>query len=133
MKNSTYSRRSHTVSTVKKSQARIPVAAERFADRGRRHLHAEPDEFAFDPLVAPARVLGGQADDQLLEVLVELRSARSTAGIGPGACDQAAVPAQQCLRLDQEARPAGPREQATNGSQQGTVGGFELGSRDLAA
>ena len=93
MKNSTYSRCSHTVSTVKKSQARIPaacwrrnarqvvaarrgagiqpVAAQRRADRGGRDPHAQLEQFALDALVAPARVLSGQADDQLLDVLVQ--------------------------------------------------------------
>ena len=96
MKNNTYSRRSQTVSTVKKSQATIPAACWRrnarqvvVVGRGagsspwRRSVVriavaetriAEPEQFALDALVAPARVLPGQADDQLLQLLVERRS-----------------------------------------------------------
>jgi len=116
---------SQTVSTVKQvagedpggllaqerppRQARAPrgwvesITAQRGADRGGRDLHAEAEQFALDPLVAPAGVLGGQANDQLLQVLVERRAASTTVGIGPLAGDQAAVPAQQRLRLDDEA------------------------------
>jgi hypothetical protein len=95
MKNSTYSRRSKMVSTVKKSQARMPaawlaqerpprrgrrprggiepMATQRGADRGCRDPHAEPEQLALDALVAPARVVPGQADDQLLQLLVQWR------------------------------------------------------------
>jgi hypothetical protein len=87
MKNSTYSRRSQAVSTVKKSHADAggllaqelppgggrasrcrakPVTAQRGPDRGGRDAHAKPQEFALEAVVAPARVLGGEADDQLL-------------------------------------------------------------------
>jgi hypothetical protein len=49
------------------SRCRVqPVAAQRRADRGRRYLHAKPQQLTLDPLVAPGRVLAGQADDQLL-------------------------------------------------------------------
>jgi len=109
------------------------MTAQRFADRGRRDLYAEVEQLALDPLVAPAGILGGQTDDQLLDFRVERRSPASTTGIGPGAGDQAAVPAQQRLRLDQEAGPAGPWQQAADGGEQGAVGGFELGSWELAA
>jgi hypothetical protein len=43
------------------------------------------------------------------------------------------VPAQQRLGLDQEAGPAGPGQQAADGGEQGTVGGFQPGSWNLAA
>jgi hypothetical protein len=46
------------------------VAVERFADRGRGDPQAKVEQLALDPLVAPARILGGQADE-LLHVLVE--------------------------------------------------------------
>jgi hypothetical protein len=97
MKHSTYSRHSTTASTVKQvarhdpggllAQQRLPggghppwrgiqsVAAQRRADRGRRDAHAEPLQLALDPLVAPAGVLFGQADDQLLHLLVQRRPA----------------------------------------------------------
>jgi hypothetical protein len=109
------------------------VAAKRRTDRGRRDLYAKPEQLALDPLVAPAGILCGKADDRLLHVLVERRAAWATAGIGPGADDQAAVPAQQRLGLDQGARPGGPGQQAAGGGEQGAVGGFELQAWNLAA
>jgi hypothetical protein len=139
MKNSTLSRRSQTVSTVKQvagddlcgllAQERPPccarrpwgrvepVAVECGADRGCCNAHAEALEFSLDALVAPAGVLLSQADDQLLEVLVECGAAWSTMRVGPGAGDQTAMPAQQRLRPDEEARPARSRQHATDGSK----------------
>jgi hypothetical protein len=43
------------------------------------------------------------------------------------------VPAQQGLRLDEEAGPAGPGQDAADGGEQRPVGGLELGSWSLAA
>jgi hypothetical protein len=119
------------VSTVKKSQARIPrgllaqerlprrarpsrrgikpVAAQGGADGGGRDLDAQPEQLALDALVAPARILVSEADDQLLEVVVQRWSPVAATREGPRSCDHATVPAEQCLRLDQEARPAGSR------------------------
>jgi hypothetical protein len=93
MNNSTYSRRSHTVSRVKQvagddpcgllAQERPPgsvgspwcrvepVTAQRPADRGRRYMHAKPEQFTLDALVAPPRVLRSEADDQLLHLRVQ--------------------------------------------------------------
>jgi hypothetical protein len=76
------------------------MTAQRFADRGRRDLHAKVEQFALDPLVAPAGILRGKADDQLLDLRVERGAPASAMRVGPGAGDQAAVPAQQGLRLD---------------------------------
>jgi hypothetical protein len=108
------------------------VAAQRSADRGCRDPNAEVQQLTLDALVAPARVLCGQADDQLLDVLVELRPPLAKARVGPRACDQAPVPAQQRLRGNEEAGPAGPRKHTTDRGQQGAVGGLEPGSWDLA-
>jgi hypothetical protein len=107
MKNSTYSRRSVAVSTVKKSHARMPaacwwrnarqvVAVRRGA--GSRPWrcsvvriavaeapHAEVPQFALDALVAPARVLCGEADDQLLDGLVERWPPLANTRVGPRA------------------------------------------------
>ena len=93
MKSRTYSRRSQTVSTVKQvarhdpggllAQERPPgrgspsrcriqlVPTQHRSDRGGRNLDAEALELALDALVAPARVLPGQADDQLLQLLIK--------------------------------------------------------------
>jgi len=85
-----------------------------------------------DALVAPAWVLLGQANDQPLDVLIERRSPCSGVRVGPGASDQAAVPAQQGLRLDEEARPAGLREHAADRGEQGPVGGLQPEACDVA-
>jgi hypothetical protein len=152
MKNNTYSRRSQIVSTVKKSQATIPAACwrrnprqvvvarrgagsspQRRADRGRRDLHTKVLELALDALVAPARILLGQADDELVDAVVERWSPLSMTRVGPRACDEAAVPAQQRLGLHEEARPASPRQRAADRSQQRPIGGLQPGSWNLAA
>jgi hypothetical protein len=155
MKNSTYSRRSHTVSMVKQvagddpggllAQERPPgavgspwcrvepMAAKRGTDRGRRDASPEVLQFALDALVAPGGVLSGQADDQLLGLLVQRWPARPAVRVGPGAGDQPPVPAQQRLRLHEEARPAGPGQHAADRGQQRPVGGLQPESWDLAA
>jgi hypothetical protein len=51
----------------------------------------------------------------------------SASWVGPGARDEAAVPAQQGLRLDRETGPAGSGQDAADGGEQGPVGGLELG------
>src|SRR6266568_1448691 len=65
------------------------VAAQRGADRGRRDAQAKLEQLALGALVAPARVLAGQANDQLLQFLVEWRASWSAVRVGPGAGDQA--------------------------------------------
>jgi hypothetical protein len=132
MKNSTYSRRSHTVSTVKQvagedpggllaqerppgrarpPRGRVePLAAQGGADRGGRGLHTKAEQLALDALVAPAGILGGQADDQLLDLWDELP-----------------VPAQQGFGLDQEARPACPWQRAADGGEESAVGSSSRG------
>jgi hypothetical protein len=86
-----------------------------------------------DAVVAPTGILLGEADDELLDGPVELGSPCATMWVAPSARDEAAVPAQQGLRLDEEAGPAGSGQDAADGGQQRPVGGFELGSWSLAA
>jgi hypothetical protein len=52
--------------------------------------------------------------------------------VGPRAGDQPAVPTQQRLRLDEEAGPAGSGQDAADRGEQGPVGRFQPGTRDLA-
>jgi len=87
---------------------------------------------SLDALVAPARVLPGQADNQLLQLLTDWRSSRSTRA-SPHASNQPPVPAQQRLWPDEEARPAGSGQRPTDRCQQGPVGGLEPWTWDLAA
>jgi hypothetical protein len=53
--------------------------------------------------------------------------------VGPGAGHEPPMPAQQRLGLDEEARPAGPGQDAADGGEQGAVGGLEPESWRLAA
>jgi hypothetical protein len=78
-------------------------------------------------------MLAGQADDQLLDVGIQLRPARCTMGIGPGPCDQPPMPAQQRLWRDEEAGPTGWGQDAADRGEQGTVGWFQLGSWGLSS
>jgi hypothetical protein len=108
MKNSTCSRRSQTVSTVKQvarddpggllAQERPPrpgdpprrrvqpVAAQRHADRSCRDPNPEVLELSLDALVAPAGIVPGQADDQLLHLLIQ-RWPADPLRVGPRAGD----------------------------------------------
>jgi hypothetical protein len=88
---------------------------------------------ALDWLVAPAPVLLGEADDQLLHVLVQRRASWSATRIGPRAGDQPPVPAQQRLWGDQQAGPAGPGQRAADRGKRGAVGGLQPRSWNLAA
>ena len=90
-------------------------------------------QLALDALVAPARVLLGEADDELLDVLVQRRSSVLTARVGPCARHEATVPAQQRLGFHEQARPAGAGQCPAERREQGTVGGLEPGPGDLAA
>jgi len=110
-----------------------PVPTQDGADGSGGDLDAEALECPLDPLVAPARVLPGQTDDQRLHVIVQRWSAGLMVRVGPGAGDQAAVPAQQRLGPDEEAGPAGPGQDAADRSQKRPVGGLELGTRRLTA
>ena len=71
-------------------------------------------EFAADPLVAPRRVLAGQAQDRIADVLPGGWAAWAFPRVGPLTVNQVAVPAQQSRWGHEEnaPRPAGqqPRE-----------------------
>jgi hypothetical protein len=117
--------------------------AQRGADRGRGDAHAKPLELAFDPLVAPGRVLPGQADDQPLHRWVQRRPAGVAVRVGPCPGDQPPMPAQQRLGLDEQARPPGSGQHALTAASRARSAGSSLGhgvwrrrtriSRSLAA
>jgi hypothetical protein len=88
---------------------------------------------ALDALVAPPRVLRSEADDQLLHLRAQRWPAGVAVRVGPGACDQPPVPAQQRLRLHKEGRPSGPGQDAADRGKQGPGGGLELRTWGLAA
>jgi hypothetical protein len=86
-----------------------------------------------DALVAPARVLPGQPQDQRNQLVIERRTTASTIGLGPFARDQPPVPSQDRVRRHQEDRPASARKRAAQHREQRSIGRMELGPLDLAA
>jgi hypothetical protein len=68
-----------------------------------------------------------------LHLLVERWSAGLAVRISPRAGDEAPVPAQQRVGLDEEAGPAGPGQDAADRGEQRPVGGLEPWSWGLAA
>jgi len=99
MKNSTYNRRSRTVSTVKQVARHDPgglLTQERPPSGGgyppRRRIQPVPTQHRADGG-------GGDPDAKLLELAFD-------ALVAPSTGDQASVPAQQRLRPDEETRPA---------------------------
>src|SRR5215211_5233503 len=98
------------------------VAVERGTDRGGRDLHAESKELALDALVAPARVLLGQADDQLVNVGIQVRPARCTMGMV-----QAPAISRRCHRssvcaLSSEDGQLVAQDEQLDGAAQGQAG-----------
>jgi len=71
-----------------------PVAVQQVAHRGRRHAHTELAAFAGDPDVAPTCILASQSQHQFDHLGIQAAPMLS-AGVGPAAADQLAVPAQQ--------------------------------------
>jgi hypothetical protein len=86
-----------------------------------------------DALVAPARVLPGQPQDQRNQLVIERRTTASTIGLGPFARDQPPVPSQDRVRRQQEDRPASARKRAAQHREQRSIGRMELGPLNLAA
>lgn len=85
---------------------------------------AQAEQFALDPLVAPARVLPRHLPDQRRDPRIHGRPA-AAAGIGPPPADQAPVPAQR-VRIHQPAHRQGLGEQPGQGSQHRPVGPVQL-------
>src|SRR4029450_2130228 len=98
------------------------VAVENVPNTARRQRHPERDQLALDALVSPARVLRRQAQDQLLRLRGQRRSARAPGSVGPAATDEVAVPAQQRCRLDQERATPPPRHQLAERRQDDPLG-----------
>jgi hypothetical protein len=124
--NSTYGRRSNTVSTVNKPTARIrcawarrnyppghrrplrgginPGTREKRPDHAGSDPVAQPAQLAMDPAVAPGRVLCGQSQHQVADLDGDRRPAAS-ARIRPPSTDQVPTPPQQRARLHEQAAP----------------------------
>jgi hypothetical protein len=155
MKNSTYSRRSKMLSTVKKSQATIPAACwcrnarqVLFARRGagragggaawcgsrllrRAHQAVAARLGCAGSPSAGSPWPGGQSAAAPPGPAVP--AGRAVVWEGPRAGNQPPVPAQQRLRSNEEARPARPWQQAADRGEQRPIGGLQLGTWGLAA
>jgi hypothetical protein len=136
--------RSHAVSTVKKSTARIARAWAR-----RNSLHEGPvlrgaggrparlrivrmvvapiqtpklSQLAPDADAFPPGVLPTEADDQIPDAGIERRAAESLPpSIGPLPPHQLAVPAKEGLRRDQEGGPPLPRQQPAGRREEDSI------------
>ena len=98
--------------TVSLRRRRQPMPDQDRAHRTRRDRNTQAEQLTDDPLVAPARVLSGEPDDELLDFASDRRTSDPTARIRPTARHQPLVPTQQRPRTHQEHRP-GPARQRT--------------------
>ena len=112
---------------------REALATEDLADGEVRAAVAEAKEFALDAAVAPARVLAGEAKDELVEFGRNLAlSARTSAVSRPLAADEVAVPAEQSLRAGQQGEPSRSGKDAADGGEEEAIGGLPVWTTDLA-
>jgi hypothetical protein len=100
-----------------------PVPPEQRPDRGSRDRVPQLEQFATNPLVAPAGVLLRQLQDQGARRGRERRAPRPATPVeqGPLTADQLAVPPQERLGSDGEHRPAGSREAPAQGREDQAV------------
>jgi hypothetical protein len=102
-------------------------------DSARRQPDAEPEEFALDPPVAPARVLAREAHDELTDVSGGRGPTGAAVRIRPAARDEFAVPPQQRRgRHEQRRLPGLPWQHAAKCRQQRPIRLRQLRTRDLA-
>ena len=101
--------------------------------RGGRELVAEADEFVVDASVAPGRILGREAEDELADLGGGGWSSGASVGLCPAASDALSVPSQEGFGGDGPAGGFGPGECGSDGAQQGPVVIAEGRSCDLAA
>jgi hypothetical protein len=142
------------VSTVKKSQDRIVCAwavrncfqvgplrrggvdagpVEDFPNGAGRDPVAQADQLALNPAVSRGWVLGGQAQRQVPDLLVDRWPAGPGVGERPVPGDQISVPAQQGRWGDEERCPARAGKQPRQGGQQHPVGRLQVGAVHLSA
>jgi len=110
------------------AQARL---AEELAHGCCRDGYAEAVELARDPLVAPARVLAGEAQHELLDLASDCWSACSPL-IRPPLRDQSPVPAQQRGGRDDERPPTCSRQKTAGSGKEDSISGFQLRPSNLA-
>src|SRR5205807_4375720 len=76
--------------------------AQDLADRRRRDAEPERAELASDPLVAPARVVAREAEDQLANLGADRRPTLISCRVGPAPRDELALPTQERFRRDEK-------------------------------
>jgi hypothetical protein len=89
---------------------------------------AELEQFALDPLVSPAVVLGGESLDQRGDLGTDRRPS-CPVRVAPLAGDQAAVPAQDGTGGDQPVHPQPCRQKPDQRNEDGAVGPVGPGPR----
>jgi hypothetical protein len=93
---------------------------------------AEAEEFALDATVAPARVLAGEAEDELVELGGSGAMSRWAAAVSrPLAADEIAVPAEECFGARQKGEPERKRGDAAEGREEDAIGGLPARTVDL--
>ena len=107
------------------------MLSQEHSDRGGRDFDAAFEQLALDPTISPAWVLACHLEDQGFGFIGERRSATTGAALKscPLPPDQLAMPAQQGGRLEHE---LASRQIATEGGEDGTIGGEEVWSFDAS-
>jgi hypothetical protein len=116
--------------TLSPGSRREAVPKRHRSHAGLRHTDPEILELADDPEISPSVVLSCQAQDQLHGLAGKNRTALSAVRVGPVPANKRAVPAEDCLRRDEERTPA---LKASEEGDEGTVRPGEAGTGDLAA
>src|ERR1019366_3361172 len=91
------------------------------AHRAWRDAEPGAGEFAAYPLVAPRRVLTGQAQDRITNVLPGRWPSWTFPRVGPFAGSQVAVPAQQCGGRHEEDAPRPTRQHSRESAASSTL------------
>src|SRR5579859_4647860 len=95
---------------------------------------AELEHLALDPAVAPARILAGESEDEILDLRVEAAPAsrRSTMEGGPLAANQFAMPSEERLGTGEEGGgPGRTRDETAESGQEEAIGCAPFGTGDL--
>lgn len=112
---------------------RLARADQVLLHRGLGHIISQHSQFVPDPRCAPGRVVPGHGSNEVADLGVGLRPARGATGFpAPVPAESPAVPANNCLRLDdyEGGAPAGP-DPAQAGPEP-AVGGLDPGPLGLA-
>ncbi len=107
--------------------------SEDLGDRRCRDAYADTGELADDPLVTPTRVFTRKPQHQLTDLLGDRGSTGSPSGIRPPPAYELPMPAQQCVRADEERRSTRSAEESVSRGQEDAVALVQPWPLDLAA